>query len=81
MDSYTFRDAKSLPEYQGEGFTGAYDPHTLTRVYRFDKTLATLPEVPENHRLMVLDEDMVTCYDSLMGGEYKKQDKGYLILV
>lgn len=81
MASYTFRDAESLPEYQGEGFTGAYDPHTLNKVYRFDKTLETLPEVPENHRLMVLDEDMVTCYDSLMGGEYKKQDKGYLILV
>lgn len=40
-----------------------------------------MPEVPENHRLMVLDEDMVTCYDSLMGGEYKKQDKGISDLV
>ena len=81
MGSYTYRDAASLPEYAGQGFDKAYSPDRLNAVYRAVSKLEKLPEIPEGRRLIVLDDDMVNVYDSLMGGEYKPVEKGYLLFV
>ena len=81
MGSYTYRDAASLPEYAGQGFDKAYSPDRLNAVYRAASKLEKLPEIPEGRRLIVLDDDMVNVYDSLMGGEYKPVEKGYLLFV
>lgn len=82
LASYTFRDVDSLPVYSGQGFEGeAYDHQTYNQVYTLPHSLDKLPHVPENRRLIVLDDNMTTVYDSLMGGKYEPVKKGYLILV
>ena len=76
--SYHYRDASTLPLYEGQGFEA---PASENKEYRFEYQLAKLPEVPEGRRLMVLAPDLRCVYDSLTSKEYTPVDKGYLIFI
>ena len=85
MASYTFRDVDSLPVYSGQGFEGeAYDrrniqPGIYPAPILWTNSAAMCRET--SPAVIVLDDDMTTVYDSLMGGKYEPVKKGYLILV
>lgn len=76
--SYHYRDASTLPLYAGQGFE---EPGTENKGYRFEYQLAKLPEVPEERRLMVLDEGLICTYDSLTDKTYTPIDKGYILFI
>lgn len=84
--SYIYRDCTDAPVYKGEGFAdlgAAYEPRYPGEnvIFRVDKTLTKLPEVPEGARLMVLDEKLCCVYDSLTSEKYSRIKKGWLIFV
>lgn len=76
--SFTYRDADSLPIYEGQGFQA---PEKENRVYRLPYPLAKLPEIPAGRRLMLLDDEMVCVYDSLTHPDFKPLDKGYILFI
>jgi hypothetical protein len=76
--SYTYRAAASLPEYERQAF-----PVERRRngVYSIKQELKALPEIPEGHRILILDKEMVSVYDSLFDEKYTPVKEGYIILV
>ncbi len=76
--SLLYRDTASLEEYAGQDF-GA--PGEENRAYRITSLLESLPDIPAGRRIMVLQDDLVRTYDSLMGGEYKPVHSGYILLI
>ena len=79
--SYRYRDAATIPTYAGETFASELYGGADNSVYRFEEKLSELPEVPERHRLLVLDEKLMLVYDSQVGGEYKPVEKGFISFV
>lgn len=81
IGSYLFRDADSIPDYQGEDFNSQpYNPG-YNSVFRITAQLKDLPQVPVGHRLIVLDKDMSMVYDSQVKGDYKPVSDGFISLI
>ncbi len=87
LASYEFRDCDSLPVYNGETFEQQVPG---LRAFRFDTGLKELPNVPEGHRIMVLNRELDCVYDTLMPyyydtfapvASYTTVPRGYLIMV
>ena len=76
--SYTYRDVDSLPVYEGQLF---HQDGKVNRVYKIEKELKELPEVPNGRRLMVLDKNLAAVYDSMYGGEFKGVKEGYISFI
>ncbi|MEA4920669.1 MAG: serine hydrolase domain-containing protein [Clostridiaceae bacterium] len=76
--SYTYRDASSLPLYEGQGFEA---PEEENKAYRFAYELSSLPKIPDNRRLMVLDDKLICVYDSLTMEKYNPIKNGYLLFI
>ncbi len=76
--SFHYRDVETLPVYHGEGFGPAGLPNA---VYKLDGPLTTLPELPADRRIMVLDKDLVRTYDSLIDKKYNPENAAYLLLI
>ena len=77
--SYTYRDAATLPLYEGQGFG---EKSAENKAYRLPYTLSRLPEVPEDRRLMILNDELQCVYDSLRPDSvFKPIDKGYLLFI
>lgn len=75
--SYLYRDCATLPVYKGEGFHQG----KLNKVYKIDRELKTLPEIPNGRRLMVMKDDLTCIYDSLYKDEYKPVKEGYISFI
>lgn len=76
--SYGYVDTNSLPEYKGEAeFPIGRD----NNVFAIKNELCSLPEIPEGHRIMVMDENLIAVYDSLFSKEYKPVKTGYISLI
>lgn len=76
--SYGYTDVASLKPYEGQA---EFPIGAENDVYAIKKELKKLPEIPENHRIMIMDEKMSTVYDSLFDDEYKPIKKGYISLI
>lgn len=76
--SYLFRDAEGIEEYDGQPFP---DKTRVNGVYRLSRELSSLPVIPERHRVIILDRDLVSVYDSLFEEKYTPVKDGYVILI
>lgn len=76
--SYTYQDAASIADYAGQPYP---EKARCNGVYRIANRLEAAPEVPTGHRALILDKDMIACYDSLMERDFKPVDEGYIILI
>ena len=78
VNSYVYRDVKTLPVYEGQGFgkKGAEN-----RVYRIPCPLAELPDIPKGRRIMIYDKDLSCVWDSLKQIPYKSVKSGYIALI
>lgn len=79
--SYLYRDAETIPAYQGETFASEPYNGSYNSVYRFKEALKELPEVPEGRRLIVLNEKMSMMYDSQVSKEYKEVKEGFICFI
>ncbi len=79
--SYLFRDLDTIPEYTDQTFESKpYNPN-YNSVYKLKKELKSLPDVPENHRLIILDQGLSMIYDSQVKGDYKPVKEGYISFI
>ncbi len=76
--SYRYQEVSTLPAYAGQGFNDGYRNNG---VYTIKEELKELPAIPEGRRIMVMDKDMITVYDSLFSEEYKPVKEGYISLI
>ena len=76
--SYTYRDVEGIEAWSGQSFP---EKPRNNGVYRIDEELKELPVIPEGHRVIVLDKDLVNICDSLFGEEFKPVKEGYIILI
>lgn len=75
--SFLYRDAATLPHYEGQTFETLGED----KVFRFGYPITKLPQIPEGRRLMILREDMTCVYDSLMIPAFQPVDKGYILFI
>lgn len=79
--SYLYRDASTVPAYQGETFASEPYNAPYNSVYKLTEPLKQLPEVPEHRRLILLDDKMSVVYDSQVEGEFKEVKEGYICFI
>ncbi len=73
--SYKYQAVQSLPVYNGETFEQG------AGIYRIESKLETLPDCPEEGRILVMNDKAVTVYDSLSEAEYKPLEQGIIAFV
>ena len=75
--SYNYVDSEKVQEFNHQTF----NENGMNGVYKFDK-LEQMVEIPNNHRVLVLDEICNLYWDSLDEKEFKPLDsKGYIVLI
>lgn len=75
--SYLYRDCATLPIYNGEIFHQG----KANKVYRIEKEVEKLPEIPNGRRILVMKDDLSVVYDSLFNDEYKPIKEGYISFI
>jgi len=80
VGSYLFRDAASLPDYQGEDFS-SLPVSEYNHVFRVTSELKALPVVPAGRRLIIHNQNMSVIYDSQLGGDFKPLKNGFISFV
>lgn len=81
VGSYYYRDEATLPNYEGQNFESSLYGGKYNSVYKITSEIKELPAIPENHRIIVMNNDMDVVYDSLMPNEYSAVSEGYISLI
>ncbi len=78
VNSYVYRDVKTLPVYEGQGFgkKGAENG-----VYRLPYALSELPKIPKGRRIMIYDKELSCVWDSLKDKPFTGVKSGYIALI
>lgn len=75
--SYYYQEVDSLPIYHQEGFKES----SYNQAYRIAEEMKDFPEIPESHRILILDSKLNVVQDSLMKKELTPIEEGFMLFM
>lgn len=76
-NSYVYMDSDDVEEYK----EAIFPTNEVNNVYRLVEELKEVPEVPKDHRIMILNDTYDLVWDSINNEEYTPIKKGWIIFV
>ena len=77
VNSYVYMDCEDVEEYK----EAIFPTNEVNNVYKLVEELKEVPEVPKDHRIMILNDTYDLVWDSINNEEYTPIKKGWIIFV
>lgn len=75
--SYVYKAIEDVEEYSEPVFP----EHEVNNVYKLTKELTEIPEIPNGHRMILLDDTFTTVWDSMYKDAYTPLHSGWMIFI